>query len=102
MAPTEAMALHDSCSPGRLFCWSETGGTRNDGEGQGGIHLARRLRARPESAQQDEDRRAVRRADARGASDLELRRQLDAPGRGAELALLATAGRALPRPRSHE
>src|SRR5204863_3936003 len=62
------------------------------------VHLAGRLRARSEPAQQDEDRRLRDGADTRQAAAVELRRQLDAPGGRLELGLLPPAGRAVPRP----
>ena len=94
-AGAEALGPHDYES-WALFCWSDT--RRKQDEVQARVHLARRLRARPEPTQQDEDRRLRDGADARPAAALELRRQLDAPGGRLELGLLPAAGRALPRP----
>ena len=83
-------------SRGPFFVGPRPGGTQD--EVQARVHLAGRLRARPEPAQQDEDRRLRDGADARPAAAVELRRQLDAPGGRLELGLLPPAGRALPRP----
>src|SRR5438105_9820225 len=71
---------------------------RNQDEVQARVHLARRLRARSEPAQQDKDCRLRVGADPRPAAAVELRRQLDAPGGRLQLGLLPPAGRALPRP----
>src|SRR6266487_927869 len=78
-----------------LFCWSET--RRNQDEVQARVHLAGRLRAGPEPAQQDEDHRLRHRADPRATAAVELRRQLDPPGGRLELGLLPAAGGAPPR-----
>src|SRR3954469_14321176 len=91
----EALGPHDYAS-WALFCWSET--RRNQDEVQARVHLARRLRARSEPAQQDEGRRLRNGADPRPATAVELRRQLDTPGGRLELGLLPPTGRALPRP----
>src|SRR4051794_37168185 len=74
----EALGPHDYAS-WALFCWSET--RRNQDEVQARVHLARRLRARSEPTQQDEDRRLRLGADDGAAAAVELRRQLHPPGR---------------------
>ena len=79
------------------------GPTRSDHDQvQARVHLARRIRADAQPAQQDEDRRLRGDADARRTSALELRRQLDAAGGRLELGLLPAAGRRLPRPGTRE
>src|SRR5207237_2522580 len=82
-----------------LFSWSRGG---DDDQVQARVHLARRIRADAQPAQQDEDRRVRGDADARRAAGLELRRKLDATGGGLELRLLPAAGRLVPGPGTRE
>src|SRR5436190_4695383 len=88
------MRPQDSWSPGPFLLVRDRRRNRDEVQAQG--HRAGRLPARFELAQQDEDRRFRHGANARRASAVELRRQLDAPGRWLELGLFPAAGRALP------
>ena len=69
-------------SPRVFFCAFFETRSAGDDQVQARIHLARRLRARSQPPQQDEGQGVRGLPDARGAPDLGLRRQLDAPGGG--------------------
>ena len=62
---------------------------------QARVHLARRVHAGPESPRQDADQGIRHLPDARTASAVGLRRQLDHAGRRPQLGLRAEAGRRL-------